>query len=69
LIRVRVLLTTYYEGVMYRPGAVLELDPREFTDQAGVVQLPRWAVEDRDHYPASSPKRSAGFGWVTYDPA
>ena len=69
MIRIRVLLTTYYEGVMYLPGAVLELDPREFTDHAGVVQLPRWAVEYRDRLPAGSPKRSAGFGWISYERA
>ena len=60
--RVRALQLAYYRGQLFKPGQVIEVDGAELAD------LPRAFIEDRDRYPAGSPKRSAGFGWSTVEP-
>jgi len=61
-VRVRALQLAYYRGQLFKPGQVIEVDRAEAAD------LPRVFVEDRDHYPAASPKRSMPFGGSTVEP-
>ena len=54
--RVLVLQRIHYHGRVREPGEIVELDPNDHTNEAGVLEPPRWGVLDRDHFPAASPR-------------